>query len=87
MNREQLYYKADSIDMALITAKNAVDRLVALLVSGELDTSIDADMDALAIYAEGITSRIEWARSQACKLRAGLTEGAQDATEDGEGEE
>lgn len=53
-----LYAVADAAHIDALSARAALGRLVSLIVQGELDPSVDTDMDALVLFADGIGARV-----------------------------
>lgn len=50
---------ADGAHMEVLTAKDALDHLTNLVVTGSLDPSNDAHMSAFAVYSNGIATRLD----------------------------
>lgn len=50
---------ADAAHIDALSARAALGRLVSLIVQGELDPSVDTDMDALVLFASGIEHQID----------------------------
>ena len=50
---------ASTAHVDALTAKAALERLIALVVQGEIDTRAEADMDAFVCFADGIGNRID----------------------------
>lgn len=49
---------ADAAHIDALSARAALERLVSLIVQGELDPSVDTDMDAFVVYVDGISARV-----------------------------
>lgn len=49
----------DAAHIDCLTANSALSMLAGLVVEGELNPSIDVDMDAFVVYVDGISARID----------------------------
>lgn len=49
----------DAAHIDCLTANSALSMLTGLIVQGELNPSIDVDLDAFVVYVDGISTRID----------------------------
>lgn len=49
----------DCAHVDALTAKAALERLTSLVVQGEIDTRVEADVDAFVCFADGIGKRLD----------------------------
>lgn len=68
---DALYLLADEAEIELGTAKSALNRLITLVVSGELDPAREEDMDAFSTFALGVSARLDHVMASLGTLRDG----------------
>lgn len=69
---DSLYIIAGEAEADLMTARAALDRLTSLVVSGELETTREEDMDAFSTFAYGVCARLDHIGEALAELREGV---------------
>lgn len=69
---DSLFIIAGEAEADLAMARAALDRLTSLVVSGELDTTREEDMDAFSTFALGVSTRLDHIGQALAELREGV---------------